>query len=71
MGLRAPKLHELSPGDQLAHIDLGQIFTDETNKTFMLVRRDPWKAYYIRWNWFNHIRLIGLRAFLTKDSKQG
>lgn len=66
MSLRIPKGYTIEPSDRVAHIEIGQVFKDDLNKVFLLVYRDPWKATYIKWHWFNQLRVQGFKAFFSK-----
>lgn len=62
-----PKVLTFSPSELLSHIEIGQVFVHEdTGKEYVLVGRDPWKAYIIRLHWLNELRFGGLKAFFGR-----
>lgn len=63
MGLKYPKGYIVEPSELVAHVEIGQVFKDETDKLYLLVARDPWRATYIKWHWLNQLRVQGVRTF--------
>lgn len=61
--IRYPKGHVITPSERVSHVDVGQVFSDETGKLFLLVDRNPWHATYVKWHWFNQLRVQGLQEF--------
>ncbi len=67
MGLKYPKGHVIEPSELVSHVDVGQVFKDSRDKLYLLVQRDPWRATYIKWHWFNQLRVQGLKTFFSKN----
>ena len=57
-----PTILEFSPSEELAHVDIGQVFT-YNDKEYLLVGRDPWVADVIRLTWWTELRIRGFKYF--------